>query len=264
MVYVSFARRPESPSSMTKDGATEEWICEGIDDAVAVQGAAMLYTPPALATRFGIFQRDDIQVTRAGFRLHYVTVPYAKRSNVGKWTWNADTQGGQFTIKTSREHLASYVAPGQVAKDHKGAIGRQPDGTIEGVPIIIPAMKFNVTYSHPLGVVTPAFARYIHSLTGMVNSAPFLGWAPGEVLFLGGQMSDGTDAEATATYSFAMERNLQNALIGGITVTQKQGHDFAWVEFRPALIDGQTVTIPRQIDVCRVYERTNLAQALGL
>lgn len=264
MVFISFARRPESPSSLTKDGATEEWICEGLDDAVAVQGAAMLYTPARLATRFGTFDRDDVQVTRVGAGLHYVTVPYAKNGQVGKWTWNADTNGGTFTVKTSRQHVASYVAAGQVAKNHNGAIGRQPDGSIEGAPIVIPSMKMNITYSHPLGVVTPAFAKYIHSITGMVNSTPFLVWAPGEVLFLGGSMSDGTDAEATATYSFAMERNLQNAIIGGITVGQKQGHDYAWVEFRPALVAGQAVTIPRQIDVCRVYERTDLMAALGL
>jgi hypothetical protein len=61
-----------------------------------------------------------------------------------------------------------------------------------------------------------------------------------------------------------MERTLQNALIGGITVVEKQGHDYAWVEFRQAAIDGQAVTIPRQIDVCRVYDRIDLKTALGI
>lgn len=263
----SFLPSPRSPLSMSaKPPAQElEWVASGIDDEFVVMGQALLHTPNAIATPMGILYRQDVKLVRQGFGLFYAQAPYAPRDTT-KWTWDGDTAGGTFNIKASREHVASYVAAGEVAKDHKGAIGRQIDGTIDGVEISIPAAKFNVQVTMPSGVVTPAYFRFIRTLTSRVNSTPIFGFAAGEVLLLGGRMSDGTEADATVNLSFAVEENLQNLVVGGITVARKDGHDYAWVEFKNDVDPGGLlpVTKPRQIDVCRVYERTNLAAALGI
>ena len=261
----SFLPSPRSPLSVSSNPpATElEWVASGIDDSTTVHGYALLHTPNAVAGALGILYRQDVKVVRQGFGLYYVQAPYAPRDRT-KWTWDGDTAGGSFNIKASKQHLASYVAPGEVAADHKGAIGKQLDGTVDGVDIVIPAAKWNVQVTMPYGVVTPAYFRFVRSLTSRVNSAPIFGWPEGEVLLLGGRMSDGTEAEATVNLSFAIEENLQNLILGGITVVEKKGHDYAWVEFKQKRIDGQAVTVPKQIDVCRVYDRVNLAAALGI
>ncbi len=262
----TFLPSPRSPLSTSSNPPAQEleWVAEGIDDSFIVHGQALLHTPNAIASPAGILFRQDVKLVKQGFGLYYVQAPYAPRDK-SKWTWDGSTGGGTFNIKASRQHLASYVAAGEAAKDHKGAIGRQIDGTIDGVDIAIAAGKFNVRVEHPQGVVTPAYFRFIRSLTSRVNSTSIFGFPAGEMLLLDGQMSDGTDAPAAVTLSFAVEENLQGLLVGGITVAQKEGHDYAWVEFKndvdPA---GLPVTKPRQIDVCRVYQRTNLAAALGI
>jgi hypothetical protein len=81
---------------------------------------------------------------------------------------------------------------------------------------------------------------------------------------LGGRLSDGTECEASAGYSFAVSKELQNKLTGAITIVKKEGHDYAWVEFKPDVdAGGGPITKARQIDICRVYERIDLAAELG-
>jgi hypothetical protein len=248
-----------SPLSPTED---QEWVADGIEDSETVKLLALQMSPGAVVTSQGILYRQSVKLNRQGHLLYYVTVTYSPKDR-SKFNWSFDTTGGTFNIKTSRQHIASYVAAGEVAKDHKGAINRQLDGSVDGVDIVIPSMKINGTFTHPYGIVTLDFAAKMQDMTGFVNSKTFLRRKPGEVLFLGANGSDGTEAEATVGYSFAIEKELQNKLIGGITVVKKEGHDYAWVEFKNGEAANQPITKPRQIDVCRVYERIDLAAELG-
>lgn len=261
---VSFLPRENSPSQITSWPPTQnhEFVCEGIDDHETVRMLGFQTTPSAIATGQGILYRQDVAVTRQGHQLYYVSVPYS-RQNLFGIDWDFDTSGASVNVKASRQLVASYVAAGEVIKDHKGAINRQLDGTIEGVDIVIPSMRINVRFTHPLGVVTFQFARAMRALTGKVNSTSLFGFAPGEVLFLGARGSDGNNTDAQVSYSFAIEENIQSKVIGGITLAKKDGHDYAWIEFKHDIDGGQAVTVPRQIDVCRVYERVDLAAAFG-
>lgn len=260
----TFELSANSPTSVTSNPPSEEqeWIADGIDDHTTVHAAALLYTPNAIATAQGTLYRQDVRLSRQGHSLYYVSVPYAPRDKA-KWTWDADLTGGTFNIKVSRQHIASYVADGEDETNHNGVIGRQIDGTVSGVDIVIPSMKWNVSITQPYGVVTPAYARFVRSLVGKVNSAPLFGFAAGEALLLGGRMSDGTECEATVSFSFAIEQNLQELLVGGIEVARKDGHDYAWVQFKPSPVANLPATKPVQVDVCRVYERVDLAASLG-
>jgi hypothetical protein len=260
----TFELSANSPTSVTSNPPSQEheWIADGIDEHSIVHSAALLYTPTAIATAQGTLYRQDVRLAKQGHSLYYVRVPYGPRDRA-KWTWDADLQGGTFNIKVSRQHLGSYTAAGENLTNHNGVIGRQIDGTVGGVDIVIPTMKWNVSITQPYGVVTPAYARFVRSLVGKVNSAPIFGFQAGEVLLLGGRMSDGSECEAVVNFSFAIEENLQNLLVGGISVAQKDGHDYAWVQFKNLPVDGLPATKPVQVDVCRVYERIDLAAALG-
>jgi hypothetical protein len=252
-----------------KDSFTFKYVAAGEEDSAAVRMAGFMFSPPMVATAEGIMYRQDVKVMSQGHDVYHVDVPYAPKSKsdktipVGTWTWDFNTQGGEFTIKTSKSTVAAYVAGGDAVIDHKNAINVGQDGKVEGTSIIIKSMKLNVSYKHPTGVVTLPFAMALADLTGMVNSTPMFNRPAGEVLFLGAEGSDGTEAEAVVKCAFAIEKNLQNKIIGGITVAQKNGWDYSWIEFKTAKDGGREVTVPRQINIERVYDRVDLAAALG-
>jgi len=60
------------------------------------------------------------------------------------------------------------------------------EGTgVEGVDITIPVYNFSETHYLPTLIVTPQYKADLFRLTGRTNQAPFRGFQPGEVLFLG-------------------------------------------------------------------------------
>ncbi|MDG4904803.1 hypothetical protein P9279_30575, partial [Mesorhizobium sp. WSM4962] len=80
--------------------------------------------------------------------------------------------------------------------------------------------------------------------TGTVNSTPMLQNAPGEVLFLGARGSDGTDAEASVSYGFAISSNASGLSFGDITGIVKTGHEVAWIKYKDDTQDGKPTRVP--------------------
>jgi len=248
------------------------FVARGSNDAAYVKAYAYAATAAILSTVQGAMYRQDIRIDSAGHELFYVTVPYAPRSEsngngntlqAGQWTWNVSTTGGSFHIGTSKETVGKFALPGKDAADHKQSINVQPDGTVSGTEIVIPALRLSVTYKHPIAALSLDHSFALSDLTGTVNSTTMFGRPAGELLFLGFEGSDGTDCEAVATYHFAREKNLQTKVIGGIEVAEKQGHDLLWIEYKTDVADSKKVSVPKHIYVERVYEREDLAAALG-
>lgn len=266
MTQFKFTERPNSRKT-TDSPPTFEFIYRasgtGTNDQVFVHAFAIGATPAVVALATGaIVYRKDIQIQSEGFDVWTVTVPYAEKGEkppTGQWTFDFDTTGGSFHIKASKSTVASY---GTSPPDYKQLIGVNGDD-VEGADIVIPALKINVTYSHPLGVVTIALAKTLARLTGKVNSQTFLTFDAGEVLYLGSTGSDGTEKEATVGYQFACEENLQNQIVGAISGIQKDGWDLAWIKWKDAEDGGKPVKQPEFVYVERVHDRVNLAAALG-
>ena len=124
-------------------------------------------------------------------------------------------------------------------------------------------MKIECQFSHPLGVVTLNYGFFLGEITGKVNSDNIFGRQPGEVLFLGARGSDGTQAPATLSYSFAYEKNLSGLIYGAINGVQKDGWDYLWLEFEGQVSNGKPARPPKQVNVERVYDRVPLATLLG-
>lgn len=234
----------------------------GTQDESFVHAYAMAATSAIYPTIYGSLYRQDIRVTPNGFNQWGVSVPYARKGNkppTGQWTFSFDTTGGSFHIKASKETVNSY---GTSPPDYKQLIGVNGDD-VEGADIVIPALKINVTYKHPQGVVTIGMAKTLARLTGKVNNSTMLTCDAGEVLYLGSTGSDGSEAEAEVGYQFAMSENLQGQVIGAITGIEKDGWDVAWIKWKDAVDGGKAVKQPEFIYVERVYERVDLASALG-
>lgn len=244
---------------------THRYRVIGTDDKNVVNAFVIAGTPSLVTTNYGILYRSDLQVSRAAYNQWDIEIPYEPNvTEVGDWTWDFDTTGGQVHITQAKQEIARY--PSATAPNQLGAIA--VDGNeVKGVEIVVPAMKINVQYRHPQGILTLARAKYLSNITGMVNSDTFLTFAPGEVLFLGSRGSDGTTAEATISYSFAMAANATGLTIGNIAGVAKKAWEVAWVRYHDTITTvGSTdnpTRVAKYVYVDRVYDTIPMATALG-
>ena len=263
---IHFAPIPNGiTSTANPPSETHKYKLSGISDKNSALAYAMSGTPAISATLFGVLYKQDIQLTRAAYNQWDVTVPYTRTSgSTGDWSWDFDTTGGTVHITNAKQEVSRY--PTTTAPDQKGAIS--VDGTeVKGTDIVIPAMKLNVQFKHPQGVVTLPYAKFLAGITGTVNSDPFLSFAAGEVLFLGARGADGSTSDATINYSFAMSQNVSGLTIGSIAGIAKKGWEIAWIRYEDTVTtaDGkdQPTRVAKFVYVDRVYEEVNHAAAFG-
>jgi hypothetical protein len=268
----SFYERPSSRDSTDSPPAvTLRYCAQGEHNDAIVKSYARLATPLVVVHNGAFLYRQDISCEPAGFDVYYLTAPYApKKREHGSFRLTFDTTGGTLNVKCSRSTVASYKQPGDTGDipNHQGAIGVKSKGKgldVEGAEIVVPALKITVHFKHPMGVITIPQIKQLARWTGNVNSDTFLTFAPGEVLFLGCKGSEGSDAETEVGYDFACSENLQNKLIGGITVAEKQGWDVYWVQFKQDVDPDadKPISPPEYIYVERVYDRIAMAASLG-
>ncbi len=255
--------RPESRSQSTAERQDVLLYASGSPDPEFIRGQVLANTASILVTLGGTLYRQtpDISIEFEASDYALITVPYGKlQREAGSLRWGFDTTGGTVNIKAGLESIASYPAG---AQGHEGAIGVNGD-QVDGVDIVIPALKFNVSVRHPKAVITLAQAFALGDATGMTNNGIFFTKPAESFLFLGGTGSDGTDAEAEVHYQFAYSKNLQSKVIGGITVAEKKGWHVAWVEFKDGEVaGGKPIKPPKAIHIERVYESINFPSLFG-
>jgi hypothetical protein len=221
-------------------------------------------TPTAISTATGVLWRQGIQLKEVGTKLFYVTVSYAERKNdVGSYNASFTTTGGTFNIKVGYAQTAYKASGDSNPPNNNGAIGKRDNGEIEGADIVVPALRLQIDFKHPQGYMTIDQIKQVARNTGKTNSAPFLGFAAGEVLFLGANGRAGSESETTVGYEFACSENLQNEVIGGITVTEKKGWDVLSVTFQDVVSNDQGARQPRYIYVTRVYRQFDMGAFFG-
>lgn len=232
-----------------------EYKAAGEANGHLVWAYAVGATPAYVLTTGGLVYRQDIQVDPDGHKQFIVRVPYGQRKKeTGSYSVRFDTSGATAKIKVAREHIDDFPASGETATDHKGTIGVK-DGEAEGADIVIPALKLDISFKHPQGVITIPQIKALSRATGTVNSVAFLDseFAAGELLFLGVSGVEGTDVETELNYSFAASENVTDLTMGEIASIVKKGHHYAWVEFKKEADSGKPAVRPRCVYVERVY-----------
>jgi hypothetical protein len=208
-----------------------------------------------------VVYRDNksISLSHRGNGLWFITVPYVpENEQPGSFDFDFETQGGTIRITQSKS-TQTFPAGGP---DHKGAI--DVDWTeVRGAEIVIPALRMNYTFRHPLGVMNESRAVTLARATGKTNSVAWHGFAAGECLFLGASGKSGTNSEASVTYSIAASENLTSQTIGAITGVNKKGWELTWVSYQPAVAGGEPIRKAQWIYVERVYDEMNFAAILG-
>jgi hypothetical protein len=216
--------------------------------------------------------RDDFEWEQEGpdiWRVNVVFVdPKRQEQNLetGEFRVTFTTQGGTAHITTSLETLNRYTTPAwPFAPWHAQSIGVNDNGEVQGCDIVIPVLKFSITYRQPRATITDAYVRLIEEMTGTTNGATWKGRAAGEVLFMGADGSQGNKSDPEITYHFARQKNLTGLIIGAITGIAKPGWAYLWTEFED-VADGDAdrlVKRPRAVHVERVYNPSTFS-ALGI
>lgn len=260
-----FNERPQHYSSSVNPAqVTRRYFASGQDRSYTLAYAVSVTPTTIVDPVVGTLYRQDIQLNETSPYTFDVTVPYGPKGEIaasqGQWRFSFDTSGGTVHVKTSKESIARF--PADATNPNKQLIGWH-GSEVDGVDVIIPALKISVSYKHPQAVITLPRVKYLASITGTVNSATFLGFAAGEVLFLGCGGSEGTDSETEVTYQFACSGNATGLTIGTISGIAKKGHEVAWIKYKASTQAGWPLVEPETIYIERVYDLTDLATALG-
>lgn len=206
---------------------------------------------------------QDIQIHENWYARHYdVVAPYTRfKKQSGAYQISVDQTGGSVHV-TAGTRIAGYGEAGN-AVNNGGLIGVDGDEVL-GCDIPVEETKINVMFRHPTAFLTRAYIRNTGRLVGFPNNDGFLGYDPGEVLYLGGQFTE-TDTESTAMYSFAISYNRTNFTIGGITITEKKGWDVISPAYKYAVDNGYGVRQLKYIEIIRPAGRewTNYASVFG-
>lgn len=259
--------------ALTAASLTKLYGVSGTSNPSTVHLTALAYSPLMVLTPYGSMLRCPIEAECVkGDSFWDVKVPYnfdgimggVNGGAAGSWSFRFSTIGGSVHIKAGKATAAKY--PNNAADMHD-LIGVHGDD-VDGTDIVIPASKITVSYKHPAGVVSLPFCFAIDDLTGTVNSTQMFNRPPGEILFLGLDMSaalpsSGSSGDTTLSYEFARSKNLTNQVIDGINNITKNGWDVLWIAWKDDADANQKIKRAKAVYVNRVYDRVDLRAALG-
>src|SRR5262245_33962270 len=145
----SFYERPNSrDSTLSPPTVTLRYCAQGEHSSGIVNAYALSLTPAIVVHQGALLYRQDVQVEPQGYDVYYVTAPYAQQKKAnGSFHLSFDTTGGTLNIKASRQTVASYPT-NPAAPNHGGAIGVKGNKEVEGVDIVVPALKLTVHFKH--------------------------------------------------------------------------------------------------------------------
>ena len=150
--------------------------------------------------------------------------------------------------------------------NYNGAIGVQ-NGNIAGCEVVIPSLNFTMSQTRK-GILDLRFIRLLSTLTGRINSQPFLVFNIGDVLFAGAngsqRFSSNESPEFDLSFKFIISPSIYDLQAGDIDVGYKRGWDYFWVE-HVKVFDYDCVSktlIPQAAYIEQVYEEADLNKLL--
>lgn len=254
------------------------YVVLGTQSEITAANGALLIAPLAYLVNDEWLVRQEVTPTPTGPDSWDVSVRFGpederrsqEKPEPGTWHFSFDTTGGTHKITQSLENLWRGERSAQnPAPDLLGAIGY--DGKkVQGVEIVVPKLEFSITAYYRPQAVTTAFMADVARATSKVNEHPWLGFAAGEILFLGGTgqgdipLVNGQRVKPIGvTFKFAASENRQNFKVGEITVPSKKGWEYLWVKYEKVEDAGFVFPIPVHAYVEKIYEEISFRQLFG-
>ena len=263
----------EGPELTTtnKDGkASTTWIVRGAGTSDEATAHLALVVPVAVAFGLQFLIRQSIKVKPEGAGLYRASVEYGPEDDPKsqkdfeplEWKYSFDTTGGKHKKSISEETRSKQWAYSMThdAPDLKGAINF--DGKkVNGVDVVVPNLEFSLTVFFAPAAVTVAFVQELARKTGRTNSDQWLGFEPGELLFMGAT-GDGTIPTirgqrvkpVPVSLKFAASENRDDLVVGSNPAKiKKRGWDYFWVRYERMENNGLDYPVPVHAYVERVY-----------
>jgi hypothetical protein len=253
---ITWDERPHSLRSTTNpQSITLGYVLTGTDIRTVANALAVGYS---VGIYSGLY-RSNIALEKIALSTWNVDVtwgPYNKKEPAdGDFRWRFSTGGGTIHITQALSHIEEY---GTGAVDHKGTIGINLNGDVEGVDI--PGVMFKWQEERRMLVASYgfAYALTLGALTYHVNNATFRGLAAGSVLFedATGEQSQKDPLYLDVSYSFLYSPNVTGLAIGDITGIAKLGHQYLWLGYGrvdPGGGAAHLATQPSQANVEQVF-----------
>jgi hypothetical protein len=278
----------DSPRSAKLGGSGEEltrsFIVLGTTNEKNAAAAVLSATAPQYTGIFGTLKREPISIKHMGGETFEADVSYKSQEAAGgkqedskppepyEYEIDWDTTGGTIKQTVSESDPKDEGAyDGNAPPDIHRAIGW--DGKqLNGCDRVIPKLAFTLKVTYPVSVLAESqVARWARE-TGKVNGDIFLGFNPGELLFLGCRGTLTLDmirqtATGNVPVSFAFEasENRQNINLGNnLTVGKKDGWQYLDVRFVDVEEDGVIVPKPAYFYVWEIYEKTSMRAITGI
>lgn len=248
------------------------YVVLGTQSEITAANGALLIAPLAYLVNDEWLVRQEVSPQPTGPDSWDVTVRFGsedqrksrEKPQPGTWHFSFDTAGGTHKITQSLKNVwRGERSSSNPAPDLLGAIGY--DGKkVQGVEIVVPKLEFSITAYYAPQAVTTTFMANIARNTGKTNNDPWLGFAAGEILFLGGSgngdipLVHGQRVKPiSVTFKFAASENRENIKVGDILVPSKKGWEYLCVKYEKVEDAGFVFPIPVHAYVDQVYEDTS-------
>jgi hypothetical protein len=216
----------------TKGGDAFDWVSSQVMGLITA-------SYPTYGTSMGTLYWNSIQLHEQFYAQKYdisVTYsPYNKQS--GTYQISVDQAVGNVHV-TAGERIAVY--PTTSAHNNKGTFFNGLEVT--GTEVPVPEDRISISYRHPQAYLNAAYIRAVGALRGYPNSDTFLGYAAGEVMYLGGNFTQ-SDSEASASYAFSISPNATNITVADILIADKKGFDVLSPIYKPDTNTASGVTV---------------------
>lgn len=254
-----------------KDGkSSTKWIVRGAGSTDEATAHLQLVVPIAIGLGLQFLVRQSIKVKPEGAGIYSAAVTYGPEDDEKsekpfeplEWKYSFDTTGGKHKKGIAEEERTRQwcYSMTNTPPDLKGAINF--DGKkVNGVEVVVPNLEFSLTVFYAPQAVTVAFVQELARKTGRMNKDAWLGFQPGEVLFMGAT-GDGTVPTMRGqrvkpvpiTFKYAASENRDDLIIGSNPAPiTKRGWDYLWVRYERMENNGLDYPVPVHAYVDRVY-----------
>jgi hypothetical protein len=255
------------------------WLVQGTESLTEAVDAVAEAAPQFLAANDKVLVRTRIRPVWQGPGAIQCDVVYVSEDSpeakeppqANTWRFSFDTTGGTHKITQSLATIARYQrSSSDPAPELYGAIGWDGE-KVAGCEIIVPRLEFAITAFYTPGWMTWSKARDLARATGKTNSAAWLGFEEGELLYLGATgegdipLRASTQVQPTqVVFKFAASENRTNITIGEMTGINKKGWEYLWVRYKKMLWEtGKVYPVPIHAYVEKVYRDVAFAGLFG-
>jgi hypothetical protein len=209
---------------------------DAFDYVASAANALVMQNFPNYMTPVGQTYVNSIQLHEEYYAQKYeISVTYGQiNRQSGTYQITVDQAVGNVWV-TAGVRIAGYGPDGQAAIDSGGTFWNGEE--ITGTEVPVPEDRLIISYRHPQAFLNRSYIKAIGTLRGYPNSDTFLGYAPGEVRYMGGQFTE-SEAEATAQYNFDVSPNVTGLVVAGITIAAKSGFDVVSPIYKHEVDDG--------------------------